>query len=464
MRLSELIGIGTLALVLSAGCGDDTSGGTKDTRDGDADVSFGDAIPGDTQTSDTALADTALPDSMVADTAGDAAVGDTSVADTTVADTSVADTTVADTAVADTTVADTTASHPCSGAPASHTRHVVLSYPYAANGSHANTWKAFPMTADGDLGAATATFTMGRAVWGVVAFSPDGSLGFAAQEDGTLGVFAMGGAGQPTVVSAGADPGVYLDGVVVDGDRLLLVNPNWAESGGGIYAAPYDCDGTIGTATLLYGSKNASYVLPRGADQLVTSRAAGDTSFGHLHLMRETGGTWSKIAGADLFGHDTAQLSALAVTVDGRFALVGQNSEFSTEPNVIGVAALGADTVTAGAPVSFNDPVALAVSPHEDVVLAVSGYGNTVRVLSYDPTGVTPFADVGAPTYVTQAPQLPGDAVIVGGDHPDLVLVIENLAVRRFRFDGGGVVTDLGRAAYAGEGYEHIPGALGVQP
>ena len=55
-----------------------------------------------------------------------------------------------------------------------------------------------------------------------------------------------------------------------------------------------------------------------------------------------------------------------------------------------------------------------------------------------------------------------GDSV-VGGAFPDLVFVAEVEGIRRFRFEGGGVVTDLGRTA-AGTTDEDMAGAIGMQP
>jgi hypothetical protein len=107
--------------------------------------------------------------------------------------------------------------------------------------------------------------------------------------------------------------------------------------------------------------------------------------------------------------------------------------------------------------------VAIVTSPYDDAVLVVSGFGDAVHVLSYHPDGEPPFVDDGEPIYVASRPALPGDAVLVGGAFPDLVLVAENQAIRRFRFAGGGAVTDLGRTA-VGDSFEAIPGALGVQP
>ena len=180
--------------------------------------------------------------------------------------------------------------------------------------------------------------------------------------------------------------------------------------------------------------------------------------------MRPGAAGFTRVGGADLFGHDEAILSALALTPDGRFALVGDNSEFSGVDTAIGAAALSDTGVTAVPRLRpFPDPMAIVASPHGDALLAVSGYSNAVRVLGYAPNAATPFTDLGPPTYVTTKPQLPSEAVIVGGAWPNHVLVVENVALRRFRFDGGQVVTDLGRTA-EGSGLQAIPGAIGVQP
>ena len=44
-------------------------------------------------------------------------------------------------------------------------------------------------------------FSMGRATMGRVRFTPDGELGFAVQEDGSVGVFSLSASGEPAVAA-----------------------------------------------------------------------------------------------------------------------------------------------------------------------------------------------------------------------------------------------------------------------
>lgn len=356
-----------------------------------------------------------------------------------------------------------------------HTRHVVVSRPYSSTGGAATLWEVFPLLSDGTLGASRGTFDMGaagRAFGGKVAFTADGALGVTVHDRGEVGVIAIDEDGGVEVVMPATDLGPYVDRVIVRGDDLYLLDSNWANNGGGVYHATLACDGTIGKVERLYPTKLvAGLVLvdtPGGVEHLVAAREAVTTTPGHLHRVAKVGETWTRLDGVDVFGDDEAILSALAVTPDQRYAVVGDNSAFSSSSNRVGVASLGPGGW--GGPMStkpalspFNDPYDLVASPYNDAVLVVLGFANRVNVLSYAPSSATPFTNQGSPTYVVQAPQLPGDAVLVGGGHPDLVLVVENTALRRFRFNGDGTVSDLGRVI-AGSGFLAIPGAIGVQP
>ena len=72
----------------------------------------------------------------------------------------------------------------------------------------------------------------------------------------------------------------------------------------------------------------------------------------------------------------------------------------------------------------------------------------------------------GAPiTYTGARPELPGPAVMIDrGSLRGLVLVPENLGIRRVRFAAGGTITDLGKTATGASGFENITGSLGIQP
>jgi hypothetical protein len=350
---------------------------------------------------------------------------------------------------------------------AGHARHVVVSKPYSATGGQAKVWETFPLEAEGTLGASVETFQMGRAYYGLVAFRADGALGAVAQDDGSLGVFSLDAAGHATVIHAELDPGAYAETVQFDeaGTTLYIVDPNWPNNGGGLYTAPVGCDGSVGPAEKLYETKLALDVMIDGGSHLVAARAAVTEDEGHLHRVTTTASGFEHTAGVNVFGDTEDILSAFAVTTDRKFALVGDNSSFSGIPNRIGVVSLTPGVTLAAAQVltPVEDPMQFIVSPYGNAVLVVSGYDNAVRVLSYDPTAGKPFVDIGEPAYIGQSPQLPSAGLLIGESHPGVMLVVENVAVRRLRFEPSGMVTDLGVTA-VNDSFVGIPGAIGVQP
>jgi hypothetical protein len=113
----------------------------------------------------------------------------------------------------------------------------------------------------------------------------------------------------------------------------------------------------------------------------------------------------------------------------------------------------------------LEDPYAIVTSPYDDAALVVSGFGNDLHLLSYDPDdGTTPFVDNGPPTYQGGAPQLPGKAVMIErGDLTGRVLLTEYNGVRQVTFRQGGTIVDHGLTTFGG-GTESNVGAIGVQP
>ena len=77
---------------------------------------------------------------------------------------------------------------------------------------------------------------------------------------------------------------------------------------------------------------------------------------------------------------------------------------------------------------------------------------------------VTPFVLAGEVAYRGPRPRLPGTLLQVHrGALAGLVIVQENLALRRLRFAAGGKVVDPGPTP-TGAGTAAIVGALGLQP
>lgn len=473
-----------LPLLMTA-CGDDGAGAT-DTALPEVDIpqlevdttDSGETTP-DT-TTDTTPNDTTAPDTNdTLDTLDTLDTNDTGVPDTTPNDTTAPDTSdtsdTNDTGPNDTTAPDTTSDTDtvkpnCVTLPADHTRHIVISRPYNENGTPSLVWEVYPLLDNGTLGARTDTFELGaagRAVGGKVAFTDDGALAMASHDRGEVSVFAIDGDGGARVIQPATDLGPYVGGIVIHGDDVFLLDSNWQNNGGGIYHTTLGCDGSLGPVALAYPTKLAYGLAVRGAannlEHLVMAKEAVDTSMGYVHRVQQAGAGWSRMGALDIFGDNEAITSSMAVTPDWRYVLVADYSEFSNIPNRIGVATIE-PLATRQTLTPFEDPYDMVMSPYGDAVLVVLGYANRVTVLRHDAQNTTtPFTNAGSPTFVTQAPQLPGDAVRLHGDLEDLVYVVENTALRIFRFNGDGTVTDLGRQLM-GEGLTMIPGAIGAQP
>jgi hypothetical protein len=357
------------------------------------------------------------------------------------------------------------------------TRKVVVSRPYAEGGGQADVYEVLTLGDDGALAQPGVTFEMGRATSGRIAMAPDGRVAMVAQNDGSVGVFRFDAQGQPRVLharyDAGGQQGFYASSVVIapDGGHAWVLSAQWREHGGGVYRLAIDCDGTVSyegrvaEAKLPYGlalGPTPDRALLAAAD--VLDSVAGDDAY-----LLDWSDPPAVIAGADPFPDDEAIVSAAVLTAGGRHLLVADYSQFYTDEELenrlavieVGAAALApVQTVT-----GIEDPYDVVASPDDDAVLVVSGFGDALFALPYDPeNAAAPLAAAAELTYSGGRPQLPGHAALVErGPQRGLVLVAENQGVRRVRFEGDGQITDLGLTPI-GEGLTAIVGAIGVTP
>jgi hypothetical protein len=349
------------------------------------------------------------------------------------------------------------------------TLKVVVSHPYDAAQQPASGWELLDLSAAGAVAPTGASVQMGRATEGRMVFTPDGRIGLAAQEDGTIGELRLDDAGQATVIEARRKGDWSASSLVMDpsGARVWVLDAQWRESGGGVYGLAIGCDGALRDEGLYAAAKlpYAMALLAGGDRAVVYARDLLDSTAGDdVHLLRLSTPP-ERIGGASAFGDDEAIVSAIAVTPDEKFALIADNNAFSSAPNRIGVVAIDAAGVRAVQVLSpVADPVALAVSPFGNAALVVSGFGNAIRSLRYDPTSATaPFTLGGELTYVGKKPQLPGAAVVIGaGPLRGRVLIAENGGVRQVDFQPDGTIVDRGLTSL-GAGTESVVGALGVQ-
>lgn len=360
---------------------------------------------------------------------------------------------------------------------ATRPRKVVVSHPYDENGDGANNYEVLDLSEDGKLTAGRGWFQMGRLAFGRIVFTPDGMVGMAAQDDGSVGVFAFDELGVARVVHAGFTGLGYAANLVMDpsGERVYVLDNEWREYGGGIYSARIGCDGTLTSEGQLAPAKlpaglaflsGSAGGAPRAvlAAHDVLSSAAGNS----VHLLgwpSRLPATPTVVGGADAFGDDLSIVSAVARTPDDRYVLIGDNSEFSGVDNRISVIAVEGDKLR---PVQLltpvEDPVAIVLSPWNNAGLVVSGYGNAVFRLTYSAAATKPFVNKGQPTYIGRRPQLPSGAELIErGSLRGRVFIAELEGVRQLAFGSDGAVQDLGLTAIGSE-LNDIVGAIGVQP
>jgi hypothetical protein len=349
-------------------------------------------------------------------------------------------------------------------------RLVMVAYPYGASGAQAQAWGVFTLSTDGELSDTGARVDMGRGYDGHVAFTPDGSIGMVAQDDGSLGVFEAVSAGEVRVIHQRLEGAFYASAVVSDptGEWAWIVDGNWAENGGGLYRASIDCDsGELGPAERVVEAKLPAWYgfLHGDLDRaLLVGREVGGASGGEDAFLVEAGEQPTLLGGADLFGDDEAIFAGVALSFDDATLLVGDNAGFSHIPNRVAVAAVGEQGLE---PLQVlpevDDPVDIVSSPYNDKALVLSGFSDALFELDYQPGAAEPYTLRGEPSYSGAGPALPTAAAMVArGSLKGLVLITENQGVRRVRFEPG-AVRDLGMTSF-GSGLDFIPGAIGVQP
>ena len=349
-------------------------------------------------------------------------------------------------------------------AAADRVRYGAIGLPYTADADPSNAWEIVAISTTGGVTFGVDTFTMSRQPLGEVVFTPDGEVGLVAQDDGTIGVFTVGAAGEATVVHAGFEGSFYAHRVVMDpeGEMAWVLDVNFPENGGGLYAVSIGCDGSLRDLGLIAETK-LFYDLELRSPGLAVAYAKTflDAPFAY-DLHKITLAPIDATGGVDAFtADDDAIVADLALTMDKQFALVADNNAFGTG-NRIAVVDVVPATPTFVQMLTVEDPVSIAVSPFDDVVIVSSGFADAAVVVEYDAGTSPPFGAPVEMTYVGNAPELPGNLVtIYRGSLEGRAFLAELSGIRRLEFEGGGQVTDLGLVK-RGDGVENIVGALGI--
>lgn len=334
-------------------------------------------------------------------------------------------------------------------AAANRDRAVIVSLPYDNRGRASDAWARLTLTEAGDLVDDGVRFEMGRSFIGEVTFTPDGEIGLAAQDDGTVGMFREDG----TVISTGVS-GFYAGKVVMDpsGEAAWVVDGNWANNGGGIYRLPINCEtGEPGEPERVIEAKlPADILLEDGAAVIAGREVSGYTEGDDVARVSWPDGGF--VAGSDAFGDDEAFMTdALRF---GDHILIGDNSEFSGVSTRVAVVA--ADSLAPAGHFDIEDPISLLDAG--DFVIVVSGYGDALYGVALDKDG----AETDRWTLVSSS--LPGGAVMVErGNLAGRVLISEVSGIHMVDLDGERNAVEVSLTSL-GSDYEGIVGAIGVAP
>lgn len=344
-------------------------------------------------------------------------------------------------------------------------RKVVVSHPYGEGGAKANRFEVLELSPGGELTKTGQTFEMGRS-FSEIAFTPDGAVGLVAQDDGSIGVFAIDRAGTAHVVHAAFTGDFYASRIVLsrDGERAFVLDAQTEANGGGVHELAIACDGKLTSKGLVVpgGRAHAMALLPSDPDRavLVAGKAIDSPAGTYAHRL-DLSAAPTRLASGAVFGDDDAIASSVAVTRDGKWALVLDNGLAKGSR----MAAVALDGMKAAAPIATPNPAAVAMSPFGNAALLLNSDGeDALRVVAYDPANAqAPFAVGAEVAYKGGKTQLPLIAAVVErGALKGRVLVAENTAVRQLAFRPDGGVEDLALLTF--EGVPGIVGSLGVQP
>lgn len=355
----------------------------------------------------------------------------------------------------------------CRATPASadRPRVVLTNLPYDGAGTQ---WAVLDLSEAGTLTDRGERLTAGRSYDGLGASTPDGSLLVVAQDDGTVGIFAVDEAGAVTVVDPGWSDGTYASAVAVDpsGERLYVLDGSRGDVGGGVFVALLDCDtgaATLATAAdglpvdasgrlLVADHPKALFFPDPSADEavLVAQNPGGVADGAELAVIApSTGAVLHRI---DAFGDpDDAWLGAAGWSHAHQLALVGDGSSWSGRENSVAGVVVSESGLTAAGAAEVFDPAGIAA--YGDVAVASSGFGDELIVLSIDPSGVTATGTL-ATSGVPQSM-----AMVLRGARGGLAFVNEVDGLRQVQLTTTEGVEDLGVVDVGGGG----PGGLVLQ-
>ncbi len=348
-------------------------------------------------------------------------------------------------------------------------RSVVISHNFAADGAQSNTYEVLSLASDGTLARTGTTFAMGVSADAPIAFTPDGRIGIAPQNDGSLGVFELASDGASVRVVAASYKGeFYAQKVYIDdeGTRVTIVDSQIAANGGGLYQATIGCDGSLSAARKVaetdgIGALGAFHATP---GRFLASAGAGfGVDDADTHVVDFGGGGMTPVAKATVFSERTI-VTAIALSSDDQVGVLARSNAIAG-PTELAVVSFRGGALSKRATIPIEMPAIVLGSPFGNAFFVATVDPDAFYLLGYDPTNAaSPVTNKGALPSRLGKPELPAVAVTIDrGKLKGRILVAEVSAVRSLQFSAEGTVEEIGKLPFP-KGFENIVGTLGVTP
>lgn len=304
------------------------------------------------------------------------------------------------------------------------------------------------LATDGTLTRPGITFDLGGPPETNFAFTPDGQLAVVGLGAGKgLATVRIAADGSVSVVTAATNDSIKVSANELipdaDGKRLYALDPNTTANGGGLHAIRLHCDGTLSDEGLvLPGERATAFAFLAGADKaLYVGGKAGDL-FQYLQPLTLTGATATASGAVKIFPDEDAIPSSVAVTPDGKYALV--NDVGFGAGNRVGVVDLA--SLTTKQVLALPGPEAIVPSPFGNALLFVqSDTNDAYRLATYDASNTTNPIGFGPKLAVTRKVELPSNPVTIAtGALKGRVLLAEVSGVRQVQFAADGTISDKG--------------------
>jgi hypothetical protein len=240
--------------------------------------------------------------------------------------------------------------------------------------------------------------------------------------------------------------------------------PSFVLGVSGVFAFDVGCDGTItDRGRFLAGEGSFLTFLPNGKQAVLAGRAAGnspplefDTFL--IDMQRASLIAQGRIAGGSMSG----EFSSLAITPDGRYALMTDRAPHIGQH--LGIVEVS--TMHGPRTIPVPDPTEVLASPFNDAALVVSEGSNEIYDLAYNPSNIDePFKVRGVVPHTFGRPKDLFSAVqITTGHLKGRVLATDGNTIRQLQFAEDGSLSNVSRFVMPGTSERDTLWTIGIQP